>query len=90
MQGPPSQGPPLQSQVDWPSFLTSIVIVLLVSLPLALYPEVGERLLTTGYDFIADQLGFLYAFAGLGVFVLLVWLAFGRYGRVKLGGAGQP
>ena len=85
MQGPPSQGPPLQSRVDWPSFLTSIVIVLLVSLPLAVYPEAGERLLTTGYDFIADRLGFLYAFAGLGVFVLLVWLAFGRYGKVKLG-----
>ena len=75
----------MQSRVDWPSFLTSIAIVLLVSLPLAVYPEAGERLLTTGYDFIADQLGFLYAFAGLAVFVLLVWLAFGRYGRVKLG-----
>ena len=90
MQGPPPEGPPLQSRVDWPSFLTSIAIVVLVSLPLALYPEAGERLLTTGYDFITDQLGFLYAFAGLGVFVRLVWLAFGRYGKVNLGGAGQP
>ena len=74
-----------KGRVDWPSFLTCISIVLLVSLPLALFPEAGERLLTTTYDFIADRLGFLYAFAGFGVVVLLAWLAFGRYGKVKLG-----
>ena len=74
-----------KNDVDWPSFLTCITVVLLVSVPLAVFPEAGERLLTDAYDFIADRLGFLYAFAGFGVFVLLVWLAFGRYGRVKLG-----
>ena len=71
--------------VDWPSFLTCIAVVLLVSLPLVLFPEASERLLTASYDFIADRLGFLYAFAGFGVSVLLAWLAFGRYGKVKLG-----
>ena len=76
---------PEKGRVDWPAFLTCIAVVLLASVPLALFPEAGERLLTTGYDFIADRLGFLYAFAGFGVFVLLSWLAFGRYGKVKLG-----
>ena len=45
--------------VDWPSFLTCITVVLLVSVPLAVFPEAGERLLTDAYDFIADRLGFL-------------------------------
>ncbi len=76
---------PAAGRVDWPAFVTCLTIVLLVSVPLAVFPEAGERLLTTGYDFIADRLGFLYAFAGLGVFVLLAWLAFGRHGKVKLG-----
>ena len=40
--------------VDWPSFLTCIAIVLLVSVPLAVFPEAGERLLTSSYDFIAE------------------------------------
>ncbi len=69
-----------QGRVDWPRFLTCIAVVLLVSLPLVLFPVAGERLLTASYDFIADRQGFLYTFAGFGVFVLLAWLAFGRYG----------
>jgi len=84
-QGVLEQGALEKGRVDWPSFLTCVTIVLLVSLPLLIFPEAGERLLTASYDFIADRLGFLYAFAGFGVFVLLVWLAFGRYGKVKLG-----
>ncbi len=75
----------VRGRVDWPSFLTCIAIVVLVSAPLAVFPEAGERLLTSSYDFIADRLGFLYVFAGFAVFALLVWLAFGRYGKVKLG-----
>ena len=74
-------------RVDWPSFLTCIAIVVLVSAPLAVFPEAGERLLTSSYDFVSDRLGFLYAFAGFGVFVLLLWLAFGHHGKVRLGRA---
>ena len=84
-QRPPEQRPPVRGRVDWPAFITCIAIVVLVSLPLAVFPEAGERVLTSSYDFIADRLGFLYAFAGFGVFALLVWLAFGRHGKVKLG-----
>ena len=55
------QGALEKGRVDWPSFLTCVTIVLLVSLPLLIFPEAGERLLTASYDFIADRLGFLYA-----------------------------
>ena len=72
-----------RGRVDWPSFTACIAIIVLVCVPLAAFPDAGERLLLACYAFIANRLGFLYAFAGLGVFVLLVWLAFGRYGKVK-------
>ena len=74
-----------RGRVDWPSFLACGAVIVLVCLPLAVYPEEGGGLLKACYAFIAGRLGFLYALAGLGVFLLLVWLAFGRYGRVKLG-----
>ncbi len=44
--GATGQGAAGQGRVDWPSFLTCITIVVLVSLPLALFPEAGERVLT--------------------------------------------
>ncbi len=72
-------------RVDWHSFGASIAVIVLVCGPLAVFPEAGERVLHACYGFIANRLGFLYAFAGLGAFLLLAWLAFGRYGKVKLG-----
>lgn len=74
-----------KGRVDWPSFGASIAVIVLVCAPLAVFPEAGGRLLQTCYAFISDRFGFLYAVAGLGVFLLLAWLAFGRFGKVKLG-----
>ena len=37
------------------------------------------------YEFIATRFGWLYLLAGVAALVLLLWLAFGRFGGVKLG-----
>ncbi len=73
------------TRIDWPSFLTALFIIVGVCMPLVLAPETGGRVLETLYDFIAHQLGFLYQLAGCGALILVVWLALGRYGSVKLG-----
>ena len=78
-----------QNQVDWTSFFACIAIVLLVCLPLAAFPNLGGEVLLKWYDFIAGELGFLYLLGGLGAMVLLAWLAFGPYGQVLLGTAGD-
>jgi len=44
--GATGQGAAGQGRVDWPSFLTCITSVALCSLPLAPFPEAGERVLT--------------------------------------------
>ncbi len=76
-------------QVDWATFSTCIAIILLVCLPLAIFPELGGRILTQSYDFIANELGFLYLLAGVAAMLLMTWLAFGRFGSVLLGTAGD-
>ena len=80
-----------QKQIDWGSFGACIAIVLLVCLPLAAFPDSGGKLVLQFYDFIANELGFLYLAAGSAVMVLLGWMAIGRFGKVLLGEAGdQP
>lgn len=71
-------------RIDWPSFIAAIGVILLVCLPLALFPETGGALLTRLYGQVAGQLGFLYLLAGLSVLVFLGWLALGPYGTVRL------
>ena len=50
----------------------------------AVAPEEGERLLVGTYNALTANLGWLYLLAGLAVLILLAWLAFGRYGQVRL------
>lgn len=78
-----------QKQIDWATFGTCVAIILVVCLPLALFPGPGGKLILTAYSFIASNFGFLYMLAGVAVMVLLGWLALGRYGRVVLGSDGD-
>jgi BCCT family betaine/carnitine transporter len=75
--------------IDRVSFGACLAIILLASVPLILYPESGGEMLVQVYNTIASELGFLYLAAGLAALVFLAWLAFGRYGNVLLGAAGE-
>ncbi|MEM7430547.1 MAG: BCCT family transporter [Pseudomonadota bacterium] len=74
-----------QKQVDWPGFIASMAFIVVVCLPLAMYPESAGAWLRSIYDFIADEMGILYLLAAVGTVGFLVWLAFSRFGHVRLG-----
>ena len=74
----------MKHQIDWPSFIASIVIVLGVSLPLIIAPEAGGQFLLDTYAAMTRHLGFLYLASGVAVMLFLAWLAFGRFGTVRL------
>ncbi len=71
-------------RIDWPSFLAAISIILMVSIPLIVFPERGGDFLVDLYSTVSKQLGFIYLLAGLAVLALLIWLALGPYGTVRL------
>ena len=65
----------MKHKIDWPSFGASVAIILLVSIPLVLFPESGGKILTELYGFISSKFGFLYLLAGTAVMALMLWLA---------------
>ncbi len=80
------KSPQLDKGVFWPA----IVIIVSLALPLVLFPDpvragVGELL-----AFITGQLGWLLLLFGFACLLFLAWLAFSRYGDIKLGGADEP
>ena len=80
-----------KQKVDWPSFSASVAIILVASISLILFPESGGEFLKELYDLISSHFAFLYLFAGVATLLLLVWLAMGRYGEVRLAsGDEQP
>ena len=74
-----------QKQIDWTTFTTCAAVILLVCLPLALFPGTGGQIVLSAYKYISTEFGFLYMLAGVVVVVFLARLAFGRYGRIVLG-----
>ena len=79
----------MDANLDKTNFALTLLVLLLVSVPLVLDPEGGAELVLQTYGFVASQFGWLYAMAGVAAIIVLAWLAFGRFGRLRLGLEGE-
>ena len=74
-----------QSKIDWPSFIATVAMILIVCIPLFYLGDSAAPYLQRVYDFISDQFGILYLLAAVATVGFLSWLAFSRFGDVRLG-----
>ena len=73
-------------ETDWIAFFGASALVLAVCVPLVLFPGTGADLLPAVYDWVATNFGPFYLLAGSATIILLLWLAFSRFGHVRIGG----
>lgn len=78
--------PRLDSRIFWPSFL----LISLSSIALLLFPETTSTYMENLKFSITHSLDWLYLSVSAMAFVFALWLAFGRYGHIKLGKIGEP
>ncbi|MGF7186326.1 BCCT family betaine/carnitine transporter [Desulfitispora alkaliphila] len=75
----------MDNKIDKTIFWPSIIVVVLATLALVFFRDtagpVTERLLTG----INTNLDWAFEFLTIGLFIILLWLIFGPYGKVKLG-----
>ena len=74
-----------RGKIDPLIFWPSIITIVGVTLPMALNPEKVAPFVKAGVSFINNQVGWGFELLALGTLAFLIWLAAGRYGRVKLG-----
>ena len=79
----------MQPNLDKSNFTLTLLLIGAVSIPLVVDPVNSAQLILEIYAWIADQFGWLYAAAGIGALGLLCWLAFSRFGAIKLGQADE-
>ncbi|WP_066194162.1 BCCT family transporter [Gracilibacillus timonensis] len=72
--------------IDWPTFIFSLVILLSVVIPLILFPEAGAEVISQANEFVTGNFGILYLILGLGILTFLLYVAFSKSGKIKLGG----
>ncbi len=74
-----------QRRIDWPGFGLAAAILVGASVPLFAWPQQSSAALEALYGFIAREFGILYLAASVAAIGFLLWVAFSRYGRMKLG-----
>jgi len=78
---PALKGAPLEPVV----FIPSLLIVLFVGLMMSFWPDLAAPAVSVSYAFITKHFSSIFMIAGVLAFLIVMWLAFGRYGQVKLG-----
>ena len=74
-----------QSRVDWPSFGLCAAIIVFTAVPLFAFPAASSAFLERLYTYVSSQFGVLYLLASVSAIGFLAWLAFSRFGNVRLG-----
>lgn len=73
-----------QSKLDVAVFTPAFIIAAAVAAALILAPTESQAWASQAMSAITDNFGWLLVLFGFGAFVFALWLAFGRYGQVKL------
>ena len=80
----------LLRQIDWPVTVIPLAGIILLCVLFFLWPEQSKNALGTLRGFLGNQGGFYYVLIGLGTLLTSLYIAFSRYGKIKLGELDKP
>ena len=73
-------------KIDWVITLVPLGIVVGLCVVFFLMPEQSNAILSQIRFFFGDTFGAYYLVIGLGIFLLSLFIAFSKYGKIVLGG----
>ena len=80
----------LTKQIDWFSTLVPLAGVLVLCVIFMALPGQSTIVLQTIRGFLGDDCGIYYALLGTGIFGCTMYIAFSKYGKIKLGNIEKP
>lgn len=80
----------LREQIDWVATIVPLVFVAVLFVLFMLMPEASRDILDKIRNFIGDDCGLYYALLGVGVFIITMYIAFSKFGKIKLGNVDKP
>ena len=73
-----------EPSIDIAVFVPSGLLVLLVGISLVVWPEEAAQVASTLMNAVTTSFGWLFSLVAFLTLIFCFWLAFGRYGQVKL------
>ena len=80
----------LSTQLDLISMIVPLAGILIICMIFILCPEQSKLVLDTVRGFLGDDFGLYYALLGVGIFGCTIFMAFSKYGNIKLGNTDRP
>ena len=76
----------LKDKIDWTTVIVPFALIAFLCASFILAPEHSSAIVAQIRFLLGDTLGIYYLIIGLGVFLLSIYLAFSKYGSIRLGG----
>ena len=67
-----------------------LIVVVALCVVFILAPVESTRIMDSIRNFLGNEFGFFYILMGLGVFLITLYIAFSKYGEIKLGNLEKP
>lgn len=81
---------PLHKRLDWITTVVPFIFILALCVIFMLNPTGSSNVLSSIRFFLGNQFGGYYLIIGLGVFICSLYIAFSKYGDIKLGNIEKP
>lgn len=76
--------------LDWVTTILPFGCITLLCCLFMIFPEGSANILASIRFFLGDQLGSYYLLMGLGAVICSLYMAFSRFGSIKLGDVEKP
>lgn len=80
----------LRSRLDWITTIIPFICIIALCFLFMAFPGGSANILQSVRFFLGDQLGSYYLILGLGALLCSFYMAFSRYGKIKLGNIEKP
>lgn len=81
---------PLYRQLDWPLILIPLLCVVTLCIVFILSPARSAQITDAIRAFLGNQFGFFYILIGFVILCITFYLAFSKYGKIRLGDMEKP
>jgi len=79
----------LKNKIDWSTVIVPFALIAFLCICFIFAPEQSSGVVAQIRFLLGDTLGLYYLIIGLGVFLLSIYLAFSKYGNIRLGGPNE-
>lgn len=77
-------------KIDLPIIIIPLITIIILSIVFFIKPNESSQVLDLIRNFLSNQMGFYYMVLGLTIFITTIYMAFSRYGNIKLGDCNKP